>query len=139
MTTRAKLDLGLVVATLALVLGCGAADETRTAREEPIDDSLLNVAGNVNICPHFLGSLVLPQSISAGQTAVIIARAVDPDGDDAALTFDWNASAGTLSETVRSATKYSCTDTGGQVLTVVTKDARDCHVALDIDVACLDE
>jgi hypothetical protein len=98
----------------------------------------VHVTENVNLCPHFEGSLVLPQTIPPETKAIVIVRGVDPDGDSAALTYEFSVSAGELSETVGPSTKYSCTELGPQVLTVVTKDAHDCHAKLDIDVTCMD-
>ena len=139
MTARVVLRVRIALVSLALplLLGCGSADQTRAV--PPPDDSLLNVTENVNLCPHFEGSLILPQTIPPGVLAIVVVRAVDPDGNDAALTYDWSLTAGAFSETLGPSTKYSCTDLGPQVLTVVTKDAHDCHVSLDIGVSCLDK
>jgi hypothetical protein len=127
------LSLGAALCSLA----CGSSDQTRASRAEPADQSL-NVEQDFNVCPYFESSVILPQTIAPGQTAAVIVRAVDPDGDDALLAYEWSVSAGELTEVDGPSIAYSCTDTGAQILTVVAKDARGCHSTLDIAVTCLE-
>lgn len=119
-------------------VACGSSDQTRAAQNDEPPDQQLNVSQDFNLCPYFEGSLVLPQTIAPGQTAVVVVRAVDPDGDDEALTYEWSVSAGELTEVDGPSIAYLCSETGPQILTVVTKDARDCHSTLTIAVTCLD-
>lgn len=119
-------------------LACSASDESKKVPEDEPDAQELNVAQDFNICPHFEGSIVLPQTIAPAQEAVIVVRAVDPDGDDAKLSYAWSVSAGVLTETVGGSAKYLCNETGPQIVSIVTTDARNCHAQLDIAVNCLE-
>lgn len=138
MTRRATLRQLWLIGGAAACFACSAADETRRVPDEGPEAQLLNVAQDFNVCPHFEGSLVLPQTIAPGQQAVIGVRGVDPDGEDAALTYDWSVTSGELMETGHGYAKYSCDETGPQIVSIVTTDARDCHVQLDIAVNCLE-
>jgi hypothetical protein len=127
----------LLLAAWLAPAGCGSADRTKQERPEEPDSQAVNVEQTINICPQFVGSIVLPQTIPPGETAVVGVHATDPDGDDALLTYEWTATSGTFSDPEQAATHYDCDATGAQILTVVTKDARGCHVQLDIAVTCL--
>jgi hypothetical protein len=129
--------LALLCGTTAC-LSCSASDQSKAKPEEEPEDQILNVAQNFNVCPRFEGSIVLPQTIAPGQEAVIVVRAVDPDGDDRALSYGWSVTSGELSETVGGSTKYLCDELGPQIVSIVTTDAPGCHVQLDIAVNCLE-
>lgn len=126
-------------AVLWLQVGCSAADQTRTARDEPPEQEVVDVNTNVNLCPRFDGSLIVPQTIQPGQTAVVVVNASDPDGDSATLTYEWSATSGSIVESEGPGAKYSCGDAGPQILTVTTKDARGCHAKLEIHLSCLSD
>lgn len=138
MSWQARLLRLALLGSAAICFACSASDQTRAKPEEEPEHEILNVAQDFNVCPHFEGSIVLPQTIPPGQQAVIVVRAVDPDGDDRALSYAWSATSGELSETTAGSTKYLCDETGPQIVSIVTTDARNCHVQLDIAVNCLE-
>ena len=129
----------VVAASFALLLGCGAADQTKAARSDDEENKLVDVTPGLNLCPRFEGSIILPQSIPVDGTAFIAVRAVDPDADDLDLAYSWSASAGEFSKPDESVTDYRCGEPGDQVLTVNARDTSDCDTELHLDVTCLSE
>lgn len=119
---------------LPLLLACGAADSTKAARDdvaEPID-----VTTEVNQCPTFAYSMVLPQALRAGEAATVVAFATDPDSDDALLRYNWSATSGAFDEPDSAFALYRCAATGPQVLSVTTSDPNGCEKHLDFGVSC---
>jgi hypothetical protein len=125
---------GVLPCSVALLLGCGAADSSRAVQDEPPDAAQLDAT--VNTCPSFAYSMVLPQAIRAGETAFVVALATDPDSDDALLTYRWSASSGDFGHANDPLSEYTCADAGPQVLTVTTSDPDGCENNLDFDVVC---
>lgn len=119
---------------LALLLGCGSADSTRAARPAPVEDAQLGAS--INSCPTFAYSMVLPQTIHAGETAIVVALGTDPDSDDSLLTYRWTATAGDFGHPNDPLSEYTCADVGPQVLSVTTSDPEGCENNLDFDVVC---
>ena len=119
-------------------LGCGAADQTRTAQGDDAD-MLVSVNPRINVCPHFEGSFILPQSIPIDSASFIAVRAVDPDGTDDELAYAWSADSGAFTAPERATTEYRCAAQGNQTLTLVATDADQCDAWLHIDVTCLSQ
>ena len=124
--------------SFAFLAGCGSADETRAAQDEP-QDTDVSVHPAINVCPHFEGAYILPQSIPLGSSALIGVRAVDPDASYLHLKFSWSATSGTFSDPDRPTTEYRCDALGDQSLTVVAVDASRCDAEYHIVVTCLSE
>ncbi|MET0791002.1 MAG: hypothetical protein ABW061_05730 [Polyangiaceae bacterium] len=123
-----------------LLLSCG------TGTHSSIPDDVLSDAGpsvqvfpNVNVCPVFSQSLIIPRAISPRASAEVIVFATDPDGVDTALEFDWTATSGSFSDPRLPATRYSCRERGPQVLSVRALDRLGCRTQLDLDVTCSDD
>jgi hypothetical protein len=125
-------------ASFAFLLGCGAADQTRSARDD--DESMLvNVNPRINICPHFEGAFILPQSIPRSTSAFIAVRTVDPDGNELDLAYEWSAGSGAFTAPDRPTTDYTCEAEGDQTLTLVATDVDSCDAWLHLDVTCLSQ
>lgn len=116
------------------LLGCGAAENVLTAREDAPED--VPIDSSVNACPSFAFSMVLPKALRLGELATVMAYATDADSDDTKLSYAWLATSGSFAEPARGLTSYSCTDAGPQVLTVTTWDPDGCENSLDLDVTC---
>ncbi len=124
----------------SVLIGCGTGTHNYVPeQDEPDSGSSLQVVPNVNVCPVFNQSLVIPRSIAPRASAEVVVFATDPDGTDASLEFDWTASSGSFTQPTRPVTGYSCADPGPQVLHVRAVDRLGCRVQLDLDVTCLDE
>lgn len=123
-----------VPCTLTLLLGCGSADSTRAARADPADDTQLGAS--FNTCPTFAYSMVLPQTIHADETAIVVGLGTDPDSDDALLTYRWSATSGVFGHPSDPLSEYTCAAVGPQVLSVTTSDPDGCENKLDFDVVC---
>jgi hypothetical protein len=124
--------------SVACLLGCGSADETRTVK--PDDEAhTLEFTPTLNLCPHFEGSFILPQTIAPGAVALLGVRAVDPDGDDLAISYGWSALSGAFTKPDRPVTEYSCDALGDQPLNVTATDSANCDATLQVSVTCLSE
>ncbi|HYQ14414.1 MAG TPA: hypothetical protein VEQ58_01610 [Polyangiaceae bacterium] len=128
-----------LAASFALLVGCGAGDSTRAERPAQSVADPVGVTPQINACPLFEASLVLPQAIPFDSAAVIAVRAADPDADDLDLSYSWTATSGRFSEADNAVTEYRCDELGDQALTVTARDAAKCDVDLHIDVTCLSE
>jgi hypothetical protein len=117
-----------------LTLSCGVADSVRAPRADDPPD--VGVQSQINSCPSFAFSLVLPKQIAAGETATVAAFAIDPDSDDTQLGYVWSATSGDFAAPTASLTEYTCTESGPQVLRVTTSDPDGCEDNLDLDVTC---
>jgi len=119
---------------LALLSGCGAADGTKTAREQAPDD--VKIDTGINACPSFIYTMVLPEAIRSGEVATVMAFATDPDWDDNKLKYVWSATSGGFDSPNDSLSQYTCADSGPQVLSVTTSDPEGCENNLDFHVVC---
>ena len=118
----------------SLVLSCGAADSVRADRPEDPPD--VGVESQINSCPSFAFSLVLPKQIATGEIATVAAFAIDPDSDDTQLGYAWSATSGDFAAPTASLTEDTCIESGPQVLRVTTSDPDGCENNLDLDVTC---
>ena len=119
----------------ALLIGCSAADTTKAARPEATED--VHVESSLTACPSFAYHLVLPRDIRSGEVATVYAFATDADSDDAMLRYAWEATSGDFTEPASALTRYTCSASGPQVLSVTTWDPDGCESHLDLDVTCL--
>jgi hypothetical protein len=124
----------LLPCAFALLSGCGAADGTKTVREEPPDD--LNLDTSVYVCPTFIYTMVLPQAIRPGEMATVAAFATDLNFDDNKLKYVWSATSGDFDKPNDSLSRYICADAGPQVLNVTASDPDGCENHLDFNVVC---
>jgi hypothetical protein len=118
------------------LFGCGTGEQT------PVPDladaqPYVQIDPTVNVCPTFDASLVIPLDIPPKASAQIVVRATDPDGDSAAIIYDWTAPSGSFSNPNRSTTTYSCAALGPQALRVSALDERSCASSLVINVDCI--
>ncbi len=119
------------------LLACGGADHVSVPEPPDADAGPTKVNSDVNVCPVFGGSLVMPQRIGPSEAALIIVRASDPDSADSSLIYAWSAASGTFSANDRPVTNYRCSEPGTESLTVTAKDAHGCISSLTIDVECV--
>ena len=118
------------------LLGCGAGDYV-SGDEPPPTQPFVQVDPNVNQCPVFRRSLVIPFDIAPTQQAAVIVQATDPDSYAANLAYDWRATSGRFSKVDEPVTFYECEGFGAQVLTVRARDQNGCSGRLEIDVNCM--
>ena len=128
----------LGLAAFAL-LGCGSGEHNYVPEDSVDAGFSVQIVPQVNVCPVFNQSLVIPRSIAPRVSAEVVVFATDPDGVDSALKFDWTASSGSFSDPIRPVTSYVCADVGSQVLHVRALDRLGCRVQLDLDVTCLSD
>ncbi|MEI9941170.1 MAG: hypothetical protein WDO69_28465 [Pseudomonadota bacterium] len=128
-----SLMLLLGVLTAACGSGESVGDPTAGVGVKEVD-----FQSSVNVCPAFQGSAANPTEIPPGQPAQIFALAVDPDGPDSDLEFQWSAESGTFSEPTRSLTEYRCGRPGPLQLQVVAVDRDACASSLGVNVTCLE-
>ena len=121
----------------AALFACGSGEQTQPSQmSEP--QPITQVDPTVNVCPLFGGSLIIPLDIGPAVSSQIAVRATDPDGDDAALVYDWSASSGTFSRPDQPTTAYRCSALGAQALRVRARDPRGCFNSLVLNVNCID-
>ncbi len=120
-----------------LSVACGSGEHTRIPPAGDAGTQLVDFESQINICPAFQGSSANPTDIPAGQPAQILVLAVDPDGLDSSLKFQWSAPSGTFSEPTHSVTEYRCDKSGPQLLKVVATDSDGCSSDLSVNVTCL--
>ena len=134
----ARPGLNAICAALGALglLSCGAADHAQVPPTES-PDAGTQVASGVNVCPHFEGSLILPQRIRPSESALVAVRVSDPDGDDSQLVFTWSATSGAFSSSDKAVTDYSCSEVGLQQLTFKAQDRQGCSSDMTIAVECI--
>jgi hypothetical protein len=126
----------LVVALGAVACGSGEHTDVPPLDDVDVDAS---VASGVNVCPHFLDSLALPQKIPSGASAVIVVHATDPDGTDSQLVFRWSATSGRFSTNDEAVTTFTCSKSGTVELSVMATDPPGCSVSLTLTVECVSD
>jgi hypothetical protein len=91
----------------------------------------------VNSCPVIDGVSADPASVVVGGTMSLGVTAHDPDSSPAALTYQWNASSGTLTGSTTASPTFTCTQAGTVTITVAPSDGdANCGVSLPFTVAC---
>ena len=119
------------------LLGCGSGEQTQpTQAADP--QAFTQIDPTINVCPAFGGALVIPLDIGPNVLAQLVVHATDPDGNSAALAYDWSAPSGTFSDPNQPTTTYRCSAPGAQALQVRARDERDCYGSLILNVNCLD-
>ncbi|HEY0467793.1 MAG TPA: hypothetical protein VGC79_26510 [Polyangiaceae bacterium] len=124
-------------ASALCAFACGAGDQADVTEVMNGDDAGAEVASGINVCPHFEGSLVMPQRIRPNEPSVIAVGATDPDASDSQLVFAWTGTAGTFDPSDKSVTIYRCTRLGSELLTVTATDRKGCVSSLKIAVECI--
>jgi hypothetical protein len=127
----------LILAFGALcAVACGGGEHTDVPPSDNADADA-SVSSGVNVCPHFLDSLALPQRISSGQSAAIGVHATDPDGADSGLVYHWSATSGRFSPNDKAVTFFTCSKAGTTLLTVTATDPPGCAASLTLTVECV--
>jgi hypothetical protein len=126
----------IAIVGAACVLACGVADRVDVENTGDLGGET-RITSGVNVCPHFEGSLILPERIAPSESAFIAVRATDPDAADSLLVFAWTALSGTFSASDEPVTNYSCSKLGTEQLTVTAKDDQGCSSDLTLPVECI--
>jgi len=131
-------QLSFGIASCAALLGCGAGDHTESPSAA---DGVVQfqVSPDVNECPAFIQSLVIPQAIRPRFSAEAAVVVTDPDGPDSALEYTWSASSGSFTDPKQPTTRYGCEARGPQLLKLIAVDRPGCEARLTLRVDCLDE
>jgi 5'-nucleotidase len=98
------------------------------------------VNGKLNVCPVIDGITISPNSLSVGASVPVSAAAHDSDAGPAALTYQWTATSGTLSDPSSPNPTFSCTAAGTATLTLTVTDgdpSPTCPAKLTADVTCV--
>jgi len=106
--------------------------------EAPRTGSVL-VSGKLNICPSIDGINANPAEVQVGSTIALSAAAHDSDAAPSALTFAWEASAGTLSSATSQSPTFTCTAAGPATLNLTVGDgdtAAGCADKLSAQINC---
>lgn len=119
-------------------LACGSADHTQIPPPDDDAGREAQVGSGVNVCPHFDGSVVLPQRIGRDESAYVAAMATDPDAANAQLVFSWTAASGVFTVQDKPMTSYRCSRVGPEDLLVTAKDRQGCSSHLTIPVECIE-
>jgi hypothetical protein len=138
--TSASWRARAALAAALCALACGSGEHTTipvTGEDAGADASGTQVASVVNLCPRFDGSLVTPQRITPGESALVAVTVTDPDGPSSELVFSWTATSGVFSASDKPVTSYTCSKLGTQQLSVVVKDRPGCTSQLSINVECV--
>ena len=97
------------------------------------------INGTVNVCPQVDGITVSPSQVSVGASVSLSSAAHDSDNGPAALTYQWTASAGTLSSATAQNPSFTCTAAGIASLTLTVSDGDStsgCPATLGASVVC---
>jgi hypothetical protein len=132
-----KLRAALAACAALFAFACGAGDHVAIPPVEADGGTETHIASGVNLCPHFDGSLLLPQSLHPNESAYVQVSASDPDAPDSQLVFSWSASSGAFSASDKPVTNYTCAKLGTAQLTVTAKDQQGCTADLNLFVACV--
>ncbi|HYQ45343.1 MAG TPA: 5'-nucleotidase C-terminal domain-containing protein [Polyangiaceae bacterium] len=109
-----------------------------TCKEAPKTGSVL-VNGLLNVCPVVDGLNVSPSDLVVGASVVVNATAHDSDAAPSALSYQWTASAGTLSSSTTQNPTFTCTTPGSVTLTLKVSDGDttvDCADSATATVTC---
>jgi hypothetical protein len=120
------------------VFGCGASPQVDTPQSTD-SKPLVAFDPEINVCPVFEGMLVIPLDIPPNVPAQIIVKVTDPDGIDAALTYEWSAPSGNFSDPKSPITAYRCAELGPQALRVTAEDVVGCGRSTELNVSCVAE
>ncbi len=97
------------------------------------------VNGAVNICPQIDALSVSPSNVAVGSSVSLAGAAHDADNGPAALSYQWSASSGTLSNATVQSPTFTCTAAGVATLTLTVSDGDStagCPATLGASVVC---
>jgi hypothetical protein len=107
-------------------------------KEAPRNGSVL-VNGQLNICPVIDGVNTNPAEVQVGGTIALSAVTHDSDAGPSALTYAWDATAGTLSSATSASPTFTCTVPGAATINLTLSDgdpAATCADKLSAVVNC---
>jgi 5'-nucleotidase len=107
-------------------------------KEKATTGSLL-VNGSLNVCPLVDGISATPSTLSVGASVVVSGQAHDSDAAPSALSYQWAASSGTLSDPTAPNPTFTCTAAGSATLTLTVSDGDTtpgCSDTLSTTVTC---
>ena len=82
----------------------------------------VSVTGTINVCPIVDGVSANPADVVVGGSVALAAAAHDSDAGPAALSYQWSASGGTVSDATAAAPRFTCVVPGPVTLTVSVGD-----------------
>jgi 5'-nucleotidase len=97
------------------------------------------VGGALNLCALADGVTATPSELNVGASVVVSGLAHDSDAGPSELSYQWTASAGTLSSATAANPTFTCTVPGDAVLTMTVSDgdpAASCASSTSITVTC---
>jgi hypothetical protein len=106
--------------------------------EAPSNGSVA-VDGTLNICPIADGITATPAEALVGSTLTLSALAHDPDNGPSALSYQWSASSGALSDATALAPTFTCTTAGPATITLSVSDGdanASCAALASVTVQC---
>src|SRR6478609_6710366 len=106
--------------------------------EAPRTGSVI-VNGTLNLCPTIDGVSTNPGEVTIGGSAALTASAHDSDAGPSALSFQWTASAGVVTNPTAASASFACTTPGVATLTLSVSDgdpAASCAATTSVTVTC---
>jgi acid phosphatase len=95
------------------------------------------VKGMLNVCPTIDGVSANPAEVLVGGSVALVATAHDTDAGPAALTYQWSASSGTLTNATSASPTFVCTDGGDATISLSVSDGdAACASTSTIKVTC---
>lgn len=106
---------------------------------EPSRKGSILVTGALNVCPVLDGLAASPSEVYVGSSVALTAQAHDSDAAPSALTYQWTASSGTLSDATAANPMFTCTAPGTATLSVIISDGdttAGCPDAGSLTITC---
>jgi len=99
----------------------------------------IGVNGVVNVCPVIDALSANPSQVNVGSTIALSSAAHDLDKGPAAVSYQWSATSGTLSDASAQNPTFTCTSVGTSTITLTVSDgdtAKGCPDVLSTSVTC---
>lgn len=106
---------------------------------EPARTGSVSVNGTLNICPVADGVSATPAEVAVGSSLSLAVAAHDSDAGPAALSYQWTASAGVLTNAASTTPTFFCNAVGPAIVTVSVSDgdsAPGCAASASVTVTC---
>ena len=99
----------------------------------------VSINGAINVCPTLDGINAAPVEVAVGASVTLNAIAHDTDAGPSALSYNWSAATGTLSNAQSASPSFTCTSAGAAKLTVTVSDgdaAAGCADSGSLTITC---
>jgi hypothetical protein len=125
---------GWLILTCLWSAGCGSDPVLVVPETSPEPDIDSALPAPLELCPRLVNLEVRPLETGVGDSILLDAEAMDPDGDE--LAYRWRARGGAILDARAASTTFTCETRGPSTVRLSIRDEGGCELDESVDIAC---